>query len=69
MENVKAPNSIKVMKLFNGINKTTNEEEMFTTVFKRDFEIELEIPEKIGAAKVWNYNKSDIDSSKETDWI
>lgn len=37
MENVKTPNSIKVMKLFNGINKTNNEEEMFTTIFKRDF--------------------------------
>ena len=42
---------------------------MFTTVFRRDFEIELEIPEKIGAAKIWNYNKSEIDSQKETDWI
>lgn len=26
IENVKVPNSIKVMKLFNSVNKTTNEE-------------------------------------------
>lgn len=35
---------------------------MFTTTFKRDFEIELEIPEKIGGAKIWNFNKSEIES-------
>lgn len=42
---------------------------MFTAIFKRDYEIELEIPEKIGGIKIWNYNKSEIESSKETDWI
>lgn len=37
---------------------------MFTTVFKRDYEIELQLTDKIAGIKIWNYNKSEIDSSK-----
>lgn len=41
LENIKSQSSAKLLKLFNGVSKTINEEEMFTTIIKRDYEIEL----------------------------
>ena len=36
-DNVKAPSGVKVMRLFDGINKTVDEDHMFEAVLKRDF--------------------------------
>ena len=69
MESIKKPsNSLKTMKLFNGINFTTNEENMFLEkIGNQPLEIELEISQKIGGIKIWNFNKCEIENDKETD--
>lgn len=70
VNNIITPSGIKVIKLFNGKNLTVDEEDMYTCKLEENgSKIELEIPEKIGGIKIWNYNKSQIESSKETDQL